>query len=136
MKILRALALALALGLVALGGLYVAMAERVEVVVLHHHGAGGDEQKTRLWVVDDAGHAWLRTGRSNASWLPRVRSKPAVELERGGETLPFTAVVLDDAASAARVNALSLAKYGWSEQLLRSLGTDPRGQIAIRLDPR
>lgn len=120
---------------VALGALYFAMAERVEVVVLHTHDAAG-EYTVRLWVVDDAGRAWLRTGAENATWLPRLRANPAVELERGGETRTYTALVHADAGTVARINQLSLDKYGWSEELLRSAGTDPGGQVAIRLDPR
>jgi hypothetical protein len=120
---------------VALGALYFAMAERVEVVVLHTHDAAG-EHTVRLWVVDDAGRAWLRTGATNATWLPRLRANAAVELERAGETHGFSAVVHDDAETVARINQLTLEKYGWSEKLLRSAGTDPGGQVAIRLDPR
>jgi hypothetical protein len=135
MKILKGLALALVLVVVALGGLWLALAERVEVVVLHSHGADGDHE-TRLWVVDDAGRAWLRTGAKNATWLPRIRSNPAIEVERGGQTLGFSAVVIGDPSTVERINQLSLEKYGWSEQLLRAAGTDPAGQVAIRLDPR
>lgn len=132
---LKRVAIALALLLVALAGLYVAMAERVEVVVLHSHGPDGDHA-TRLWVVDDAGSAWLRTGADNATWLPRIRANSAVELERGGATLAYHAVVIFEPQTIARVNALTLEKYGWSEQLLRA--TSPAGaqQVAIRLDPR
>jgi len=135
MKILKGLVITLALLVAALGGLYIAMAERVEVVVLHSHGVDGDHA-TRLWVLDDAGRAWLRTGAKNATWLPRIRSNPAIELERGGQTLGFSAVVIGDPSTVARINELSLEKYGWSEQLLRAMGTDPAGQVAIRLDPR
>lgn len=135
MKILKSLAAALVLLAVALGGLYIALAERVEVVVLHHHGSDG-EQRTRLWVADDAGRAWLRTGASNASWLPRLRAQPEIELERGGAVTPFRAVVVDDAETVARINQRTLEKYGWSEQLLRATGMDPGSQVAIRLDPR
>lgn len=119
----------------ALGALYVAMAERVEVIVLHTHDATG-AHATRLWVVDDAGSAWLRTGSDNATWLPRLRATPAIEVERGGTAQPFTAVVIADPTTVARVNELSLAKYGWSESLLRALTPDGRQQVAIRLDPR
>jgi hypothetical protein len=125
----------LVLGL-AYGALYVAMAERVEVVVLHTHDDAGDHA-TRLWVTDDAGHAWLRTGRANQSWLPRLRAQPAVELERGGATLPFTAHVVEDPAQIARTDQLTLEKYGWSEKLLRAMGGgDPANSVVIRLDPR
>jgi predicted membrane-bound spermidine synthase len=129
------LVLTVALLVLALGGLYVAMAERVEVVVLHSHGADGDHE-TRVWVVDDDAHAWLRTGASNASWLPRIRANSGVELERGGQTLAYQAVVIDTPETVARINRLSLEKYGWSEKLLRAMGTEPSGQVAIRLDPR
>lgn len=119
----------------ALAALYLAMAERVEVVVVHTHDAAGDHA-TRVWVVDDAGHAWLRTGADNATWLARLRARPEIELERGSAMQPFTAVVLEDDASVARVNALSLEKYGWSESLLRAITPSGSRQVAIRLDPR
>ena len=134
MKILKRIALALAVVMVALAGLYLAMAERVEVVVLHSHGADGDHE-TRLWVVDDAGTAWLRTGATNATWLPRIRANSAIELERGGALREHNAAVLDGALTVARINQLMLEKYGWSEELLRSMGSEPGGQAAIRLDP-
>jgi hypothetical protein len=118
----------------ALVGLYFVMAERVEVVVLHSHDEAGDHE-TRLWVVDDAGTPWLRTGRDNATWLPRIRNNPGVELTRGSETRAHTAQVVEDAEAVARISALTLEKYGWSEQLLRATGGDPGAQLVIRLDP-
>ena len=135
MKILKRIALVLVAVVVGLAGLYIAMAERVEVVVLHSHGADGDHE-TRLWIVDDAGAAWLRTGATNATWLPRIRRNTEVRVERGGAAHDYTAVVLEDPATVARINQLSLEKYGWSEEMLRSMGSEPGGQVAIRLDPR
>ncbi len=135
MKILKRIALVLVAIVVGLAGLYIAMAERVEVVVLHSHGADGDHA-TRLWVVDDAGAAWLRTGATNATWLPRIRANSAIELERGGALHEHNAVVIFEPATVARVNQLMLDRYGWSEELLRSMGSEPGAQVAIRLDPR
>ena len=135
MKILKGLSIALVVLVVALVGLYFLMAERVEVVVLHSHGADGDHA-TRLWVVDDAGAAWLRTGATNATWLPRIRANSAVELERAGETKPYHAIVIFEPGTVARVNQLTLEKYGWSEELLRATSSAESGQVAIRLDPR
>ncbi len=120
---------------VAFGALYLAMAERVEVVVVQTHDAEGDHA-TRLWIVDNAGSAWLRTGADNTTWLPRLTSTPAIEVERQGNTLPFTALVVADPTTVARINELSLAKYGWSESLLRAMTPDGREQVAIRLVPR
>jgi len=134
-KILKWLGISLVVLGGALGLLYVAMAERVEVVVVHTRDAAGDHP-TRVWVVDDAGAAWLRTGADNTSWLPRLRANPAVDLERGGATRAFGAAVVEDAATVARIDELTLAKYGWSEQLLRALSGAGRRHVAIRLDPR
>jgi hypothetical protein len=135
-KWLRRAAIAGVALVLAYVALYIAMAERVEVVVLHTHDAAGDHT-TRLWVTDADGRAWLRTGRENGSWLPRLRAEPAVELERGGATLPFTAQVIEDPAAIARTNQLTLEKYGWSEKLLRAMGGgSPASEVVIRLDPR
>jgi hypothetical protein len=135
MKILKRLSLALLVIVAGVVGLYFAMAERVEVVVLHSQAADG-ERATRLWIVDDGGTAWLRTGAANDSWLPGLRATPAVELERGGETKPYQAIVIFEPTTVARVNQLMLEKYGWSENLLRATGSEQQGQVAIRLDPR
>lgn len=135
MKFLRWLGFAVVALAIAFSGLYYAMAERVEVVVLHSRGPDG-EHETRLWVTDDAGYAWLRTGAENASWLPRVRANPDVELERGGATQAFRAVVVEDPETVARANQRTLEKYGWSEQLLRRMGGDPARNVAIRLEAR
>ncbi len=135
MKLLRWVALGIASIGLMLCGLYLALAERVEVVVVHTHDAEGDHA-TRVWVTDDAGHAWLRTGRDNASWLPRLRANPGVEVERAGETSAYTAVVIEDPAAVERTNQLTLEKYGWSAELLRKLGDDPASYVAIRLDPQ
>jgi hypothetical protein len=134
-KLFKWLAISLVVLGGALGALYVAMAERVEVVVVHTRDAAGDHA-TRVWVVDEAGAAWLRTGADNASWLPRLRTNPAVDLERGGARRAFSAAVVEDAATVARIDQLTLAKYGWSEQLLRAMSGAGHRQVAIRLDPR
>ena len=135
MKAFKWLGVAVLLLAAALGALYVAMAERVEVVVVHTHDAAGDHA-TRVWVVDDASSAWLRTGADNATWLPRLRATSAVEVERQGAAQPFTAVVIEDPTTVARINELTLAKYGWSESLLRAMTPDGHSQVAIRLAPR
>jgi len=135
MKILKGLLILVVVLVVGLVGLWFAMAERVEVVVLHSHGADG-EHETRLWVVDDAGSAWLRTGATNATWLPRIRANSAVEVERGGETKPYHAIVIFEPSTVARINELTVDKYGWSEELLRATSSEQAGQAAIRLDPR
>jgi hypothetical protein len=124
----------LAILVVFAGALY-ALAEWDEVVILHSREAGGALQATHLWVVDDAGAAWLRSGGRERGWFVRVAANPEVELERGGETRPYTAVVVDSPESAARVTALMREKYGWIDALIEFVegGWTP---VAVRLDPR
>jgi hypothetical protein len=121
--------------LVLLAGGYFVMAESGEVVVLETHDAAG-AHATRVWVVDDGGFAWLRTGDAKATWLVRIRSNPEVAVTRGGERRDYRAVPVDDAATRDRINALTLDKYGLAEEILRALMMDPAGATPIRLEPR
>ena len=134
MRLVRILA-GIAVALLLLVGGYFAMAESGEVVVLETHDAAGAHE-TRLWVVDDGGFAWLRTGDPKSPWLTRLRANPEVALTRAGERREDRAVPVEDAATRDRINALTLEKYGASEQILRSVMMDIGGVTPIRLEPR
>jgi hypothetical protein len=134
MKLLRILG-GILLVLVLLAGAYLVMAESGEVVVLETHDAAG-AHGTRVWVVDDAGAAWLRTGDPSAAWLVRIRGNPDVAVTRGGERREYRAVPVDDPATRDRINALTLEKYGLAERILRAVMMDPDGATPIRLEPR
>jgi hypothetical protein len=133
-KLLRIVA-AILVVLVLLAGGYLAMAESGEVVVLETNDAAGAHE-TRVWVVDDAGSAWLRTGDAKSAWLVRIRSNPEVAVTRAGERREYRAVPVDDPATRERINALTLEKYGLAEQILRAVMMDPAGATPIRLEPR
>jgi hypothetical protein len=113
---------------------YFVMAESGEVVVLETRDAVGAHE-TRVWVVDDAGTAWLRTG-PQSPWLTRLRANPEVAVTRAGERREYRAVPVDDAAARDRINQLTLDKYGAAEQILRAVMMDPAGATPIRLEPR
>jgi hypothetical protein len=74
----------------ALGAFYFALAESAEVVVLETRDATG-AHSTRLWVIDDAGSAWLRTGDPTSPWLARLRANPEVVVARRGERREYRA---------------------------------------------
>ena len=131
----RALVGAAAL-LAVLALFYLALAESAEVVVLETRDAGGASHETRLWVVDHDGVAWLRTGDPESPWLARVRAHPEVVVTRNGERRPFRATPVEDDTTRARINALTLEKYGWRESVLRAFGMGPEGTTPIRLEPR
>jgi len=125
----------LAAALLALALFYVTLAESGEVVVLETRGPDRAVHETRLWVVDDGGSAWLRTGDPASPWLARLRASPEVAVTRSGVRRMYRAVAVDDPATRARINALTLEKYGWRESALRALGMGPEGTMPIRLDP-
>jgi hypothetical protein len=118
-----------------LAGAYLAMAESGEVVVLETYDRAG-AHRTRVWVVDHDGSAWLRTGDPGAPWLARLRANPEVAVERGGKRREYRATPVDDAATRDAINALTLEKYGLAEEILRAVMMDPSRATPIRLEPR
>jgi len=131
--------LRLALALVALavlfvGSIFAASEFGGEVVHLRTRDAQGGEHTTHLWVVDDAGFAWLRAGMPGSSWLARIDADPNVVVERRGETLRFHAVPVHEPAVRDRIHALMREKYTWADRVVGAL-RDPRGSVPVRLEP-
>jgi hypothetical protein len=121
--------------LVLLWAVLLIAAERMEVVVLTSHDAAGEPHTTRLWVVDDTGAAWLRCGGHDRGWCTRIRTRPDVEVERGGARARYQAVIVDTPEAQARIDALMREKYGLTDFLIGNLegGFDT---VAVRLEPR
>jgi hypothetical protein len=131
-KVGIALAIVLAVPVVAIAISMIA-SESGEVVVLRTREADGAVHETRLWVVDDEGAAWLRSGSPESSWFLRLSAEPEVEMVRHGATLPMRAVPVPQAQS--RINELMLEKYGWADRYIGMLfGRDDA--VPVRLDPR
>lgn len=115
------------------GGLEMIAAESGEVVVLRTADAGGAAKETRLWVVEDGSHVWLRSGSEAAGWYQQLVARPEVEVQRGEETLRVRAV--PEVGARTRINGLMREKYGWADAYIGILfGRDDA--IPIRLDPR
>ena len=124
------LAVSLALGV----GIFGASELGGEVVTLNTHAPDGDSAR-RIWVVDDAGHAWLRAGNPANGWLLRIDANPDVTVERAGVTTRFRAVpVRDDPAARDRIHALMRQKYSWADRIVSLIG-DRSKSVPIRLDP-
>lgn len=123
-----------ALLLVALvASVFVASEAGEEIVVVRTRAADGSPRETRLWVVDDGGFAWLRSGQESG-WLDRIREDPSVEMVRGGETRRYRAVPVPDEDTRERIHALMREKYGLADRWISF--TIPReASVAIRLEP-
>jgi hypothetical protein len=109
--------------------------ESGEVVVLQTFDPVGTGYETRLWVIEDGDRLWLRAGDPESRWLQRLRVKPEVELERGGETRSYRAVPVDDPDVRTWLNASLAEKYGWADRFVSILG-DHSVCVPTRLDPR
>ena len=117
LKIVAALAGAVLVVLLALGGLSYVASESGEVVVLTTAGGdGGELQQRRIWVVDLEGRQWLRSGSPDSEWLARLRLNPVVTVERAGTAAQYTAAATP--AMQEAVNEAMAAKYGWADRVI------------------
>ncbi len=104
-----------------------------EVIILHTQTASG-EKRTRLWVVDDAGIAWVRAGMSVSGWLECIERNPIVLVERGGRLIRYRAVPVRQPQVRDRIHALMREKYARADQLVSVL-RDPAQSVPVRLEP-
>lgn len=108
--------------------------ESGEVVVLRTFSSD-EPSETRVWIVDDRGLSWLRSGSPDAGWYQRLRENPAIQIERDGQTYDYTAFPVEGGPSVEHVNTLMFQKYGWADAYIGLL-FDRSDSVAIRLDPR
>jgi hypothetical protein len=133
LRILVRIAVGLLVVVLTIGALEIVAAESGEVVVLRTTDAAGVPHETRLWVVDDGSHSWLRSGSPAAGWFVLLQERPDAEVVRGEETIAVHAV--PEVGARSRINDLMRQKYGWADAYIGTLfGRDDA--IPIRLDPR
>jgi hypothetical protein len=135
---LRKLGYALA-ALVALGGLFIASIYVVsesagEIISLTTYDAANAPHTTRIWIVDDGGSQWLRSGVRGNGWYARLAAHPEVEMVRNGTTARYRAVPVDTPEARDRIHRLMAEKYGFGDRYI-SLLRDGSRSIAVRLDP-
>jgi hypothetical protein len=133
------IALRIVLGLVLAGVVFLVIVFGAselggELVTLHTRDASGADKTTHLWVVDDAGFAWLRAGKPTSGWLVRMEANPDVTVERGGMTYHFKAVPVHEPVVRDRIHALMREKYPFADRVI-SLLRDPNGSVPVRLEP-
>jgi hypothetical protein len=111
-----------------------AASESGEIVVLTSYGDDGEPVETRLWVIEDGGHQWLRAGMPSSGWLLRLEARPEVLVERTGATGRYRAVPVREPAVRDRVHALMAEKYGFADRWI-SMIRDGTQSVAVRLEP-
>jgi hypothetical protein len=124
---------------VALMGAGMAASELGGEVVTLHTGHGGGTTATHLWVVDDAGHPWLRAGSPRSGWLRRIDAEPTVVLDRAGQAFRARANPVPEPRVRDRINQLMREKYGFADRVVGLLvvltGGNRARAVPIRLDP-
>jgi len=122
------------LGVLFVGGIFGVSETGGEVVVLETLDAGGAPHETRLWVVDDGGDAWLRSGQPTSSWLLRIDENPRVRVPRGRASASYRAEPVHDPAVRDRIHARMAEKYGFADELWSRFADRDRS-VPIRLQP-
>lgn len=102
-----------------------------EVVTLRTQRPDGSWWKTRLWVVDDGGSAWLHS--AGPKWQQRFEGDPVVELRRGGEIRRYRAHAVP--GPHPRIDQLLREKYGLADRWVRFIAPDDEKTLVVRLDP-
>ena len=133
MKIARLILGSLLLVIVVVFVLQYVASERIEVVELHTEDAAGQEVTTRLWIVDDAGFQYLRSGGIESGWAARIVGAPDFELTRNGNRATYRAVPREDKRD--RINQLMRAKYTWGDRVISVLVGDRDAALPLELHP-
>jgi hypothetical protein len=104
-----------------------------DVAVLEVSDIENSDRFVTLWAVEDGGWIWLRAARPDRKWLDWIRTQSEVKLELDGETLRYTAAILDQPEAHERVDELMRAKYPWADRVRELLLGDDT--VPVRLVP-
>ena len=107
--------------------------ERVEVVELYTTDEAGEQQTTRLWVMDDEGYQYLRVGADGSGWFTRMLDNGQFSVQRNGETASYTLVQRPD--KSEKINAMMQEKYTWGDSFFATVLGSRDGSIPLELHP-
>ena len=103
-----------------------------EVVVLETVDPGGAIHRTRTWIADDAGTAWVEAANPERPFVADLRARPTLVVERGGVRQACTAEIVPSPSGHERIRRLLQARYGWADCWIEMLA-DTSGSLGIRL---
>lgn len=104
-----------------------------EVVVLQTAGADGTVHRTRTWVADEDGAAWIEAANPDRPFLQDLQRNPTLTIERSGRQQQCRATVAANPDGHRRIRRLLAVKYGWADWWIGQL-TDTSDSLAVRLD--
>lgn len=120
------------IGLFLLGlGVVQVASERVEVVEIQTFDEQGEPMITRLWIVDDDGQQYLRSGNGTSLWFERIQENGNFEVTRNGQAEVYTAKLRRDKRD--HINALMHQKYTWGDSLISLMTGSEDAAIPVEL---
>ena len=127
----RALGAAIA-AVIAFAGVTAVALEGREVVVVETTDAQGGSHRTRTWIADDAGSAWIEAANPERSFLVDVQRDPTLVLERDGARRTCRAHIEPNPEGHERIRRLLRDRYGWADRWI-AIVADTSRSLAVRL---
>jgi hypothetical protein len=128
----RALA-ALVFAGVAFGAVTLVALEGREVVVIETMDDAGAPRRTRTWIADDAGAAWIEAATPERPFVADLHRTPTLVLERQGVRHACTAAIAPNPDGHDLIRRLLADRYGWADCWI-GLVADTHASLGIRLD--
>ncbi len=94
-KLGMAVAVLIVVGVLFFASIFAVSEIAGEVISLTTYDQAGAPHTTRIWIVDDGGAQWLRSGVRGNGWYARLAVRPDVEVVRGGKAARYRAVAVD-----------------------------------------
>ena len=128
----RALAALAVAGIVFAAVTLVALEGR-EVVVIETVDDAGGPRRTRTWIADDGGAAWIEAATPERPFVGDLRRRPSLVLERQGVRHACTAAIAPNPDGHERIRRLLADRYGWADCWI-AMVADTHASLGIRLD--
>jgi len=129
---MRALLVVVLVGVVSFGVVTLVALEGREVVVVETTDPTGAPRRTRTWIADDAGSAWIEAATPERPFVGDLQRRAALVLERGGVRRACTAEISPNPHGHERIRRLLAARYGWADRWI-GLIADTHASLGVRL---
>jgi len=128
----RRLVLAVVAVVASFGIVTLVALEGREVVVLETTDVSGAPRRTRAWIADDTGSAWVEAANPERPFVADLRRRPALVLERAGTRHTCVAEIAANPEGHEHVRRLLAGHYGWADCWV-GLIANTSGSLGIRL---
>jgi hypothetical protein len=129
---MRRALVALVVAAIGFGTVTLVALEGREVVVIETVDDAGAPRRTRTWIADDAGAAWIEAATPERPFVADLNRRPSLVLERHGVRQACTAAIAPNPDGHERIRRLLADRYGWADCWI-ALVADTHASLGIRL---